>query len=277
MTSTALREPFDIERPATSVAHARWIDGPAGRVAGARLVAEETPVALVYDGSCAGVLMATPDDLEDFALGFSLTEGIVASAAEIRSLDILHLDEGIELRMWLADGAAQAHRARHRHLVGPTGCGLCGIESLAEAAKPSRRVTSQTALTAGMVARAVAELAGAQALNAKTRATHAAGFYRRGTGLVCAREDVGRHNALDKLGGGLARAGVAPADGAIVITSRVSVEMVQKTAALGAPVLIAISAPTALAIRTAEACGVTLVGIARGQTCEIFTHADRIV
>jgi FdhD protein len=180
------------------------------------------------------------------------------------------------LRMWLAPDSGRRFKKRQRRLVGPTGCGLCGIESLSEAARSCPSVSRSISLAPGQVEAAVGALAKAQSLNQATRATHAAGFYLPGEGLVAAREDVGRHNALDKLAGALASEDIAAGAGAIILTSRVSVEMVQKTAVIGSPILVAISAPTALAVRTAETCGITLVGIARGPAFEIFTHPGGI-
>jgi FdhD protein len=157
-------------------------------------------------------------------------------------------------------------------MVGPTGCGLCGIESLAEANRPSPRVARETFLTPGQIGLAVDALAAAQELNRETRATHAAGFFVPADGSMITREDVGRHNALDKLAGALAIADVSGKSGAVILTSRISVEMVQKAAAIGSGIIVAVSAPTALAIRTAETSGITLVGIARGGDFEIFSH-----
>jgi len=241
-----------------------------------REVAEECAVALVYDGTTAAVVMATPSDLPDLAIGFSLTEGIVQSASEVQNVEVIPRLEGIELRMWLTPRAGRQFKARQRRLIGPTGCGLCGIESLSEATRQSQRLTRAISLAPDQIGQAVEALANAQSLNRTTRATHAAGFYLPDRGLVVAREDVGRHNALDKLAGALATEGIAGETGAIVLTSRVSVEMVQKTAAVGSCILVAISAPTALAVRTAEACGITLVGIARGSAFEIFCHPGGI-
>lgn len=242
----------------------------------ARSVPEETPVALVFHGTTLAVLMATPADLEDFAVGFSLTEGIIRDPSEIEDLSVIFSDEGIEVRMWLRADRAEQFKSRRRSLIGPTGCGLCGIESLAAAAVPGRHVSGNTRLSAVDIEAAIDALAKGQALNKITRATHAAGFYVLGEGLLFAREDVGRHNALDKLAGALGQAGLTGGAGAVVITSRVSVEMVQKTAAIGSPVLIAISAPTARAIRTADACGLTLVAVARGSSFEVFSHPGRV-
>lgn len=243
----------------------------------ARNVPEETPVAIVFHGSAMAVLMATPADLEDFAVGFSLTEGIIRDHGDIEDLDVIYGDDGVELRMWLATARGDELRSRRRSLIGPTGCGLCGIESLAAAVVPGRQVRGTTSLSAADIETAIDALVGDQALNKITRATHAAGFYVPDEGLLFAREDVGRHNALDKLAGALGRERMPADAGAVVITSRVSVEMVQKTAAIGAPVLIAVSAPTALAIRTADACGLTLIAVARGSSFEVFTHPGRVV
>jgi FdhD protein len=243
---------------------------------GTRAVPEETAVAIVLNGTTHAVMMATPGDLEDFAVGFALSDGIVAAPAEIEGLEIVEQADGIEARLWLAAERAEAVAARRRAMTGPVGCGLCGIESLAEALRPLPPVGDGEALSVADVDRAVTDLAATQVLNARTRAVHAAGFFLPGQGVVLAREDVGRHNALDKLSGAMARAGVDGRRGAVVITSRVSVEMVQKCAMAGVPILIAVSAPTAHALRLAEAAGITLVAIARGDGFEIFTHPERI-
>ena len=248
---------------------------------GTRAIPEETAVALVYDGSSHAVMMASPIDLEDFALGFSLTEGIIAAPDDITEFEAIPQDNGIELRMWLKPERAGALAARRRMIAGPTGCGLCGIDSLTEALRAPRAVQSPARFTPADVEAALASLGPAQALNRETRAVHAAGFWTRERGLVALREDVGRHNALDKLAGALAgRAGVSPAlpgtAGILVLTSRISVELIQKAAMIGVPVLVAVSAPTALALRLAEEAGITLVGVARGDGFEVFTHPDRI-
>lgn len=240
-----------------------------------RSVPEETPVALTYNGASYAVMMATPSDLADFALGFSLAEGVVGSPADIESLDVVAHDAGVELRMWLAPARAAAVADRRRMLAGPVGCGLCGVESLT-ALPVARAVSGGVTIAPGEIAAALQSLASAQRMNATTRAMHAAGFFVPGKGLVSLREDVGRHNALDKLIGDLARRGVAGAAGVVVMTSRVSVEIVQKAAVLDAGVIVAISAPTALAIRTAERAGITLVAIAREDGFEAFTHTQRI-
>ena len=240
------------------------------------MLAEETPVALVYGGSTEAVLMATPDDLEDFAIGFSLTEGLIESPEDVAELTVVHSQDGIELRMWLHGSRETAYRRRRRRLAGPTGCGLCGIESLSEAVRPARRITAGGSFALRFVAEALELLTAAQNLNRATRATHAAGFVRPGQGLIAIREDVGRHNALDKLAGSLRRNNSLPEGGAVVVTSRVSVEMVQKASLIGAPLLIGMSAPTALAVRTAAAAGLTLVALARADSCQVFAGAERL-
>jgi len=251
-----------------------------GTSAAARRVPEETPVALSFSGTTHAVMMATPADIEDFALGFCITEGIVSSADEIAAIAVEDLGDegaGIDVQIRLKDGANTRFEARRRRLAGPVGCGLCGIESIEEAMRQVASVADTSlALKAGDIANAVSLLSKAQPLHAETGAVHAAGFYMPGKGIVAVREDVGRHNALDKLAGALAKAGIRGPSGAVVVTSRISVEMVQKTAAIGAPVLIAVSAPTALAIRTAEEAGMTLVALARGEEFDIFTRTDRV-
>jgi FdhD protein len=260
--------------PAALVDSAMW--RRTGATAGKRFVPEETAVAFSYDGGTYAVMMATPQNLDDFALGFSLTEGIVSTPSDIRQLDVVAFETGIEMRMWLAEPRASALIQRRRHLAGPTGCGLCGIESLEEAVRSLPRIAGEAIFAPAQILEALDELSPRQELNRQTRAVHAAGFWRPDSGLVAVREDVGRHNALDKLAGALAHGAVSPHGGMVLLTSRVSVEMVQKTAVIGASLLVAVSAPTALAIRTAEAAGITLVAIARSDGFEVFTHPQRI-
>jgi FdhD protein len=209
-------------------------------------------------------------------VGFSLTEGIVADAADIHQLEVVEFDTGIELRLWLAEPRATALIERRRHIAGPTGCGLCGIESLEEAVRVLPRVADDTAFTPAQIMQALDTLSPRQELNRQTRAVHAAALWRADAGLVALREDVGRHNALDKLAGALSRGQASVRGGMVLLTSRVSVEMVQKTAVIGAPLIVAVSAPTALAIRTAEAAGITLAAVARNDGFELFTHPQRI-
>lgn len=243
----------------------------------ARTVPEEAAIALTFNGSTHAVMMATPSDLEDFAVGFAIGEGLVEQGDEIVSFEVVPSELGVELRCWLRDDRAKAYSARRRSMAGPTGCGLCGIESLEEATRPAPVVASARQFDTESIVMAMAALPEQQKLNAETRAVHAAAFWIPSRGLVSVREDVGRHNALDKLVGALTRQGVSAARGLLLMTSRISIELVQKAARLGAPVLVAVSAPTAAAIRLAESSGITLVGIARGRDFEIFTHSHRIV
>ncbi|WP_444667379.1 formate dehydrogenase accessory sulfurtransferase FdhD [Cereibacter changlensis] len=248
--------------------------GPADP--GQRMLPEEVAVALSYNGSTQAVMMASPEALEDFAYGFSLTEGL-ATAAEIDSVEAVETERGIDLQIWLKPEAGARLMARRRTMAGPVGCGLCGIDSLEEALREAPAVpTSALRVSLDDVGAAISALTAHQPLHDVTRAVHAAGFWTPEAGIVAAREDVGRHNALDKLAGALLRGGVDASRGAVLLTSRVSIDMVQKCARIGAPVLIAVSAPTAHAVRMAEAAGITLIGLARPDRCEVFTHSHRI-
>lgn len=242
-----------------------------------RALPEEAPVAIVCNGTTQAVMMATPADIADFAHGFALTEGIVRSAEDVLEFEEVRQDTGIEARLWLPAERAEGLAERRRVMAGPVGCGLCGIDSLAQALRPLPPVASDLRLTVAQVQRAPEALRARQPLQDETRATHAAGFLVPDRGIVLVREDVGRHNALDKLIGALLRQGVDPAQGAVVMTSRISVELVQKCAVAGCPVLIAVSAPTAHAVRLADGAGITLAALVRGDGFEIFAHPWRIL
>lgn len=265
---------MQIPAPIVDARRTSFRNGTAGE--GARAVPEETAVAFTYNRASYAVMMATPADLEDFAVGFSLAEGIVANPAEISALEVIPGALGIELRMELAGQVAAQFIERRRLMAGPVGCGLCGIESLDQAMRPLPLLQSGMRIDAGLIGRALADMQRKQAMSQLTRAVHGAAFWTPAKGLVALREDVGRHNALDKLAGALARLGTVASGGMVVISSRVSVEMVQKAAMMGAPFLVAVSAPTALAIRTAEKAGITLVAVAREDGFEVFTHKERV-
>lgn len=254
----------------------RQIWRETGVMAGDRAIPEETAVALTYNGGSYAVMMATPQDLEDFAVGFSLTEGIITRSTDIDSLEVIPQDDGVELRMWLRQSEADRLADRRRHIAGPTGCGLCGIDSIAEAMRPAAIVARGGSFTADQIMTAMAALSPLQALNSATRAVHAAAFWTPSAGIVALREDVGRHNALDKLAGAMARTDADVTSGMVLLTSRVSVEMVQKTAVIGAPLIASVSAPTALAVRMSAAAGITLVAIARQDGFEVFVDNHRL-
>nr|WP_246728486.1 formate dehydrogenase accessory sulfurtransferase FdhD [Microvirga terricola] len=241
-----------------------------------RLIPVETPINLVYATIPFAVMMATPSDLEDFAYGFSLTEGIIEQTTDLRSIRITENESGITLDMDLIAERLHAHLARRRALTGRTGCGLCGIEdlnALPRAHPPSR---TPPVVSAESIGRALAALDEAQPLNNETHAVHATAWANLDGRLTAVREDVGRHNALDKLIGYLLRNGISPDDGFVVVTSRCSFELVEKVAAFGAGTIVAISAPTSLALERARLHNMTLVGIARRDTMTVFHGRERI-
>ena len=244
----------------------------SGAFSASRELPEEVAVALSFNGSTQAVMMASPADLEDFAYGFTLTEGI-AKPNEIQSIEVVETPLGLDVQIWLEQQAEARLTKRRRTMAGPVGCGLCGIDSLEEATRVMQPIpASSFHMAPSEIMAAVASLPAAQPLHDLTRAVHAAGYYS-GT-LLAVREDVGRHNALDKLCGHLIR--TCYPVGAVVLTSRVSIDMVQKVAALGAPILIAVSAPTAHAVRLADQAGITLIALARPDRFEAYTHTDRI-
>jgi FdhD protein len=239
-------------------------------------VAEETAAALEYNGIAHTVMLMTPADFEDFALGFSLTEGIIARPHEMIDFDLETTDQGVILKLTIAAERMFGLKEHRRSMAGRTGCGLCGAETLGQVFRHLDRVGACVSLTPTLLHRAYAELAVRQPLQAVTGATHAAAWLDRTGAIVCLREDVGRHNALDKLIGALSRAHTDLADGALLLTSRASSEMVQKAAAMGIGLVAAVSAPTALARRLADQLGVTLVGFLRDRTHVVYTHPHRL-
>jgi FdhD protein len=240
-------------------------------------VASEVPLALSYNGESFAVMMATPLDLEDFALGFSLSEAIICSADELSGIDVHAHLEGFAIDMRIPQARAEMLASRARNVTGNSGCGLCGTRELEQVLRHPAPVAHGQALRATALQRGLAALGAAQPLNQATGATHAAAWAGMDGQLVLLREDVGRHNALDKLIGAMAQSRIEVANGFLILTSRASYEMVQKAATFGIGLIAAISAPTALAIHFAEACEVTLVGFARGTSHVIYTHAQRVI
>lgn len=238
---------------------------------------EEVPVALVYNGISHAVMLATPNDIADFALGFSLTEGILQSPAELYDVEVVELTNGIEARLDIATERFVTLKDRRRNLTGRTGCGLCGVESLDAAVRNPAPVDDGLRVTPDAIHKALDNLSELQLVHKKTGAAHAAAFALPDGTVLYAREDVGRHNALDKLLGALARNKVDPQSGFVVVTSRASYEMVQKTASQGIALLAAVSAPTAYARRLAEDSNLTLIGMTRGNRMTVYAHKERIV
>ena len=241
-----------------------------------RTVATEVPVQVLFGGVSFGIMMATPADLEDFAYGFSLTEGVIASPSDIRTVSEEPVNGAIRLAVEVVGARLQAHLARKRAMTGRTSCGLCGVDDLASLPRAAGPAGRAPMLPLRSIGRALAALDAGQHLNAATRAVHGAAWATLEGDVILVREDVGRHNALDKLIGACLRAGHSPASGFVVVTSRASFEMVEKAATFGCRSLVAISAPTGLAIERARALDVTLVGIARRDAVTLFHGAERI-
>jgi FdhD protein len=256
------------------------IEAPVDRIgkSGTALdsIAVETPIAFVYNGEAHAVMMATPRDLEDFAYGFSIAEGIVDRVADIGGVTLEINGPGIGLSIEISRGHAALLVSRKRNIAGRTGCGLCGISEIEQVLRPLPDLPDGALFSRAAIDRAVRDLPERQEINRQTGAVHAAGFADRDGELLFVREDVGRHNALDKLIGAVLRAGLNPADGFVVVTSRCSMEMVQKTACFGASLLVTVSAPTSLAIELAEKCNMAVAAFARGAGFNLYTHPERI-
>ncbi|MGC3980060.1 MAG: formate dehydrogenase accessory sulfurtransferase FdhD [Steroidobacteraceae bacterium] len=252
----------------------RWSNGKV--VQTMDQVAEERPVALTYQGIPHVVMLATPADLEDLAVGFTLSEAVVQSADEIQSVQLFNEGGALEVRIGITGERFTALLRRQRNLSGRTGCGLCGAETIEQAIRNPEPVSAGPSVSVTELHAVLAELTTHQPLNAQTGSVHAAAWVLPGKGIQVIREDVGRHNALDKVIGALIRAGVDCTLGYLVITSRASYEMVQKAATLGVTLVAAVSAPTAMAVELAEKTGLTLIGFARTQQHVVYSHAQRL-
>ena len=256
------------------VAVQRWTRGATTRTTDQ--VAEEMPVALVYHDVPHVVMLATPADLEDYAVGFTLSEGLVERADEIRGVEVVQGEASADVKISVAWERFTQLLQRRRNLAGRTGCGLCGAETAEDAIRECPAVPAGVTLSAAELHAAMAQLSGRQPINARTGSVHAAAWVVPGEGIKVVREDVGRHNALDKTIGALARAKTDFASGYMLITSRASYEMVQKCATVGIPFLVALSAPTAFAVRLAQRTGLTLVAFARADQHVVYAHPHRI-
>jgi FdhD protein len=252
----------------------RWTEsGPTSRE---EQVAEEVPVVLVYNGNPHVVMMATPADLEDFIVGFSLTEELVSGGSDLQAVEAVRYGQGIEVQARVSPAQQALIEGRSRKLAGRTGCGICGSDSIAGVLKHLHPVPAGGSISSGAIQRAIEALAQRQPINAAAGAVHAAGWASADGTLLVVREDVGRHNALDKVVGAVTRQRIDSSNGFVVVTSRASFEMVQKATVLGARALVAISGPTGLAIRVAEQAGLTLVGFARPGRFTVYAHPERI-
>ncbi len=261
--------------PVVSVRVERWQAGSLE--AATDEVADERPIAFKYLGVPHVVMLATPADLEDLAVGFTLSEALVASPAEIRSVEVRILEDALELEIAITAERFAALLTRHRNLTGRTGCGMCGAETLADAIREPPSLGGDLRISSRELHRALASLAAGQVYNARTGSIHAAAWVVPGLGVELVREDVGRHNALDKLIGALVRRGENLGSGYAIVTSRASYEIVQKAATVGIAAIVAVSAPTAFAIRSAQEFGVTLVGFARPERHVVYAHGERLI
>jgi FdhD protein/phenylacetyl-CoA:acceptor oxidoreductase accessory protein len=267
--------PIGYAKPVRELDFLRLDDG--ARAPARSAVATEVPVAVVYNGRPHVVMMCTPQDLEDFATGFTVTEGI-AAARDVRRLDVVRYSRGIEVQVEIPGQDAERLASRARTLTGRTGCGLCGVEVIEEALRETPPVRAATTFHPGSLWKAGDALRLHQPLNNATNAIHAAAWCTADGEPRVVREDVGRHNAVDKVIGALARAGdIVAGNGFLLVTSRASYELVQKSAVAGIPLLAAVSRPTALAVQLAQDAGITLVGLLRGRTANVYTHPARIV
>jgi len=263
-----------LEVPLSTFTVMQWHDGELKQTQDC--LAEETPVALIYNGVSHAVMLATAQDLEDFALGFSLSEGIVQNINELYGIEVQVQSNGVELHCDIASERFAQLKQRRRTLAGKTGCGLCGAENLAQAMRYPEPLPMQDRFEVNSIIQGLQAIQSWQTLQQKTGATHASAYVLADGTVSLVREDVGRHNALDKLVGALAKIKQREA-GFIITTSRASFEMVQKTASAGVGLLVAVSAPTGLAVRVAEQCGLTLVGFARGDRYVVYSHSERIL
>lgn len=265
----------DAARPtAETTAYVRVEDGATFTRSAA--IAAETPIALVYNGVSHVVMMATPADLEDFAVGFSLSEGVIADPGELIDLETEESAAGVQVAATITARRFAELAERRRNLAGRTGCGICGVESLGQVVRPLPRLDTGPQIGIAAIRRALAALPARQPLARETGATHAAAWADTSGSILLVREDVGRHNALDKLIGAMARGRVDPRAGFAIITSRCSFEMVQKAATVGIAVIVAISAPTTMALEIAERAGVTLVAFARADGVGVYANPGRI-
>ena len=244
---------------------------------GTDTVAEEVPVALTYNGISHAVMLATPADLEDFAIGFSLTEGIVNSPKEIYGIEVEEAFNGIRVDITIASEQFAHLKERRRNLTGRTGCGLCGTDSLAQAVKILPRLSASQTVAIAPVLAGFNQMVSLQSLKQRTGATHAAAWLSADGTVSLIREDVGRHNALDKLIGALQSQRIDCSTGTVLVTSRASYEMVQKCVMAGIPTLAAVSAPTALAVRMAEQSGLLLLGFVRGEDYTVYANSQRLI
>lgn len=264
---------FAVQRTARGL---RVGDGADAALESVESLIEEVPVALVVNGISHAVMLATPADLEDFALGFCLSEGILDHPGQLYGCEVFPEAAGMRVELEVASAAFARLKARRRSLAGRSGCGLCGIESLQAAARRPDPLPAVRAFSLSALQAALAQLGRHQPLRDATHAAHAAAWAGPDGQLHLVREDVGRHNALDKLIGALARAGHDPAAGFALVSSRASVEMVQKAASARIGLMLAMAAPTALAVDTAQDCGLTLAGHARAGRLTIYTHRQHI-